>query len=241
MTRKLPDSINPCPITEAIIEIRFETDTPSSVIAGRIYGLLLEFGFETTEVLPTAYMPEEFRKQIGDFKYLPHQKVFGDGFIYQVGPQMFSFSAVGDYPGWEIFKLETKKIFDIILFSTNLVQKVTRLAIRYISIFNRDVFPELDVIFNIGGDDCRKQTTFIRTHIVENSSNVTLTLNNGIVNNQDNSPGMLIDIDIERTTDLSDFNDNYIAFLDKMHQTEKETFFKLLPDEFVQTLNPKYP
>ena len=50
----------------------------------------------------------------------------------------------------------------------------------------------------------------------------------------------LFDVNIYEKFDSSDSVDFIIELLNKIHNAEKETFFGLLKDDFVKSLNPEY-
>lgn len=240
MTRRLPKSINPCPITEAIVEIRFDTDIPRSAVFGMSYSKIKSIIPGRVENLPISKMPEDIFTENEHFKYLPHHRVIGDGYIFQVGPQMISFSIVEGYTEWSKFKQQIKSVFDSML-DAGVIDKITRLGLRYINIFDWNILPELNVILKIGDIDLlNRDTTMIRTLQRNSDSNTTLVVNNGIVNQETHNLATLIDIDVEQVGGLDKFESQYPSYLEKLHAIEKDTFFGLLTDEFIETLKPEY-
>ena len=59
---KLPISIDPCPIIEAIFEIRFESSFPGDAIFGIIYNCFKD-EYQTVEQLPILQLPAAVRTQ----------------------------------------------------------------------------------------------------------------------------------------------------------------------------------
>jgi uncharacterized protein (TIGR04255 family) len=68
---KLPKTINPCPIIDALLEIRFRTTTHPNAVFGLIYNTLQE-DFPRVESLPILQLPDQVRAADPNFKYKPH-------------------------------------------------------------------------------------------------------------------------------------------------------------------------
>ena len=60
--KKLPFSIDPCPILEAIFEIRFESSFPGDAIFGIVYNEFKD-EFQEVEQLPVLQLPAAMRDQ----------------------------------------------------------------------------------------------------------------------------------------------------------------------------------
>ena len=86
---KLPKLIDPCPIIEAIIEIRFESKLISDAIFGVIYNSVKET-FPKTENLPILQIPENIRINDPNLKYNPYYSLLNNNFILQIGPKVVS-------------------------------------------------------------------------------------------------------------------------------------------------------
>ncbi|MDZ7755504.1 TIGR04255 family protein [Rhodohalobacter sp.] len=83
---KLPAKIEPCPILESVIEVRFS----SNEISEAIFGL---FQREIRETLPKYErlgildLPEAIRRQEPNLKYKPHFKFTSDEYDVNLGPK----------------------------------------------------------------------------------------------------------------------------------------------------------
>ena len=82
---KLPKKITPCPIVEAIVEVRFESDIPEDAIFGVIYS---KFKEEYSDLEKTALLqlPEQIRSKDPSLKFKPYYKLRNENFILQIGP-----------------------------------------------------------------------------------------------------------------------------------------------------------
>jgi uncharacterized protein (TIGR04255 family) len=68
---KLPKKISPCPIVEAIIEIRFDASLPGDAIFGIIYNMLKD-EYTNLEKLPILELPDAIRTTDPNLMYSPH-------------------------------------------------------------------------------------------------------------------------------------------------------------------------
>ena len=98
----LPKKIAPCPIVEAILEIRFNSSLPEDAIFGVLYNQFKD-EYPKFEQLPILQLPAAVRSQDPNLRYSQHYKTMQDHFVLQVGPRSFSISNVETYVGWETF------------------------------------------------------------------------------------------------------------------------------------------
>ncbi len=131
---KLPIKIDPCPIIEAIFEIRFESSLPGDAIFGIIYNQFKD-EFQPVEQLPILQLPAAIRAQDPNLKFSPHYKIKKDNFIIQIGHNVFSLTNVKEYCGWEQFSEKIINTYNK-LTDLNLINKQLRVALRYINIFS---------------------------------------------------------------------------------------------------------
>ncbi|MDZ7758957.1 MAG: TIGR04255 family protein [Desulfovermiculus sp.] len=68
---KIPKRIDPCPIVEALYEIRFEPNYPSDAIFGLIYKAMKQ-EFDSFEKLPILELPETIRSTDDVLEYKPY-------------------------------------------------------------------------------------------------------------------------------------------------------------------------
>src|SRR5687768_13516679 len=102
---RLPKKIEICPIIDAVIELRFESNLPPEIIPGIVYG---KFGkrYPKTEKLPLMEVPSSLRDSDPNLMYSPVYKLFNESFIFQIGPRVFSVLCPKEYKGWTSFKAE---------------------------------------------------------------------------------------------------------------------------------------
>ena len=96
---KLPVRISPCPILEAVLEIRYVSGEDWAILPGLLHTHIKE-RYPKHERLPIAEMPEEFFRHDPGVTYAPRMRFIGAGFVIQFGPRVISLLTKGDYPGW---------------------------------------------------------------------------------------------------------------------------------------------
>src|SRR5659263_57254 len=106
----LPVKISPCPILDALLEIRFSSKINSNAVFGLIYNAL-QTNFPKVESLPILQLPDVVRATDPNFRYKPHYKISNEKYVLQIGPDVIAISAFPNYVGWEEF---SDKIFDIL-------------------------------------------------------------------------------------------------------------------------------
>jgi uncharacterized protein (TIGR04255 family) len=110
---KIPKRINPCPIIEAIVEIRFESGMPPDAVFGVLYN---EFksAYKKVEKLPILQLPEIVRAKDINLRFQPHYKLIQDDFLLQIGPSVLSIVNVNEYVGWNNFSSRIRDILSIL-------------------------------------------------------------------------------------------------------------------------------
>lgn len=235
---ELPVSINPCPIIEAIFEIRFESFLPDDAIFGIVYNQFKD-EFQQVEQLPVLQLPAAIRNQDTNLKFTPHYKIKKENFIIQIGPKVFSLANLNDYCGWDKF---SKKIHDTYhkLSKLKLINKHYRTALRYINvfpginIFNKSNFKILLNDEMINDNKINFSSEFPYEHGASNLkliNHAEAAIENQVVK------GSIIDIDTN--VEINKF-DSFQDAIECAHHAEKTLFFDLLGNEFLLSLNPDY-
>lgn len=238
---KLPLKIENCPIIDAIVEIRFETNLPPDAVFGVVYN---QFKSKYTKVddLPLSKAHDIIIQKNPSLKYGAHHKISNGNFVLQVGPNMFAISNVPKYVGWKTYSAE---IYDCLskIDKLGIINKVIRIGIRYINFFELDILNSIRLKINFDGDLFKSNNTVLRTEIIEDEFIKTLQIaNNAIytINNKKDIKGSFIDLDIVLEKEITDFFGNMNKIIEKGHEIEKRQFFSLLEDEFLKSLKPIY-
>jgi len=232
----LPKQINPCPILDALFEIRFSTTIHPSAVFGMMYNGLKE-DFQKVDNLPILQLPEAVRANDPSFKFKPHYRISNEDFVVQIGPEVLTISSFPTYAGWKKFSAQINSILNKVK-NIKIIDSVSRIGIRYINFFEKDIFKDIDLKIYIGKDDIAYQNTVIRTEIEHKYFKSTLQVANNA--NHQNKLGSIIDIDTFRDANLENFFTKKEEIINLGHEFEKELFFSLLKSDFLKELNPVY-
>ena len=238
----LPEKISPCPISEAIVEVRFDSPFPPDAIYGVVYNEFKE-DFPSAKNLPILQIPEPIRSQDPALLYKPYYKLTNSGFVFNIGPKLCGLISQKEYAGWTLFSKKIKDCFERI-FDLEIIEKVTRIGIRYINFFeNRDILEKVNLKLIMNSKPFKSDETILRTVIKADKFICNLQISNKakLKQNNDMHTGSIIDIDVI-TDDISQENPKteIITLIEEGHHKEKELFFTLLDKEFIKTLNPEY-
>ncbi len=235
---ELPCSISPCPIIEAIFEVRFESSLPDDAIFGIVYNQFKD-EFQQVEQLPVLQLPAAIRNQDTNLKFTPYYKIKKDNFIIQIGPRVFSLANLKDYCGWDKF---SKKIHDTYnkLSELKLIDKHYRIALRYINVFpDINIFNKstLKILLNDGQLNDNKINFSSEFPYEYGVSNLKLINYAEVAIENQVIKGSIVDIDTN--VEIDKFG-NFQDAIECAHHAEKTLFFNLLESEFLSSLNPVY-
>jgi len=238
---KIPNKINPCPIVEALVEVRFDSILPDEAVFGVIYN---EFRKDYPEItkLPILQLPEAIRNKDPNLAFQPHYQLQKDSYLMQIGPKVVSFANVNDYVGWGTF---SEVLFKILkrLISTEIIQNISRLGLRYINVFdNLNVFNKSSLKIFLGNIEISQND--INLNVILPSGNFKSRLmiaNNAKVDLKSQGRsiiGSIIDIDVfmEKSFHFKEIE----GLIENAHAEEKKLFFTLLDPQFIRSLNPEY-
>lgn len=235
---QIPQKISPCPIIEAVVEIRFESEMPSDAVFGVLYNDF-KSEYKKVEKLPILQFPEFVRTKDASLKFQPLYKLIRDNFILQLGPNVLAIANVDQYVGWQVF---SQKILDTLLRIKHLgiAEKAVRLGIRYINYFELDIYENIKLKFTLSDEPfTAEQITFrSKLSLGKFKANLNILNNGSISRNNISDLGSVIDIDTYNEDEI-DFSD-IASLIEDGHLEEKKLFFGLLKDEFLHQLNPEY-
>ena len=135
----LPKQITPCPINQAVVEIRFNSTLPPDAVFGVVYNKLKD-SYKTAEQLPILQIPEAVRNNDSNLLYQPHYKLTKDYYALQVGPKVISIAITDQkYTTWDSYYEEIQDVFKKIK-EVDFISNVLRVGLRYINIFAEDIW-----------------------------------------------------------------------------------------------------
>lgn len=239
---KIPRKITPCPILEAVLEIRFESDLPEDAIFGIIYNKFKN-EYSHFEKLPVLQIPEAFRSKDPNLMFSPHYKLQESNFLLQIGPKVFSLVNIKEYSGWDVFSQKIEETFSAILVELEVVKKITKVGLRYINLFHEfNIYDKSTLKITLNDNPLNANQMNLTTEIPsDNCINQLRILNSAEVRiGQNVLKGSIIDIDTVALQFSANSFENLKDIIEKAHIEEKKLFFSLLTPDFIQTLHPVY-
>lgn len=227
---KIPNKITPCPIAEAVVELRYEPSVPAEAIVGILFNAF-KSDFPTLEKLPILELPSVIRDSDPNLKYAAHYRMRSKNFQLLIGPRSFAVINPKEYAGWTTYFSIIEKTFAI-LQGLQVISKPTRIGLRYISFFEKlDIFNNLKMGFELAGNSMIGSNNVVRSEFNYESFKCVVQLaNNSVLNNT--IPGSTIDIDIIKENDAAILT-NLKANIELAHNVEKQIFFSLLKEEYL--------
>jgi len=238
---KLPTLIDPCPIFETVLEVRYVTSEDWSEIPGLLYQFIRE-KYPNKKPLEIDQIPPEIRRTIPEFTYKPLRRFESEQFNLHIGPRVFSLlSKRKNYPGWTAIKDEFQWLLDC-LDKTGIVVEGERLGLRYIDIFKENIFDIIQLDVGIQGSPVASSQLQFGTEFNISPFQCRLLLNNGVNIKEGNeiNKGSAFDLDIWLSADQFDLFNNGLDRFTEAHTLNKKIFFGLLQDDYLHQLNPQY-
>lgn len=238
---KVPVKITPDNLLDTIVEIRYNSNVSHELIPGILSKVLPD---DFIYLNPTNVTPNGLSIDITN----PETKlIFGID-----SPNVFSnkevkiqirrenslvFNCVGNYIGWIKYFTIMEKILKLIS-KEDIFHSYNRIGIRYISKFdNVSIFDKLKGSFKLDVPNKSLNNTTFRTEYFLDDKRIIINLSNNV--QRKDEIYSLIDIDVLVNLKSSNFNE-LLEKIEIAHKDQKETFFGILNDDFLKSLNPKY-
>jgi uncharacterized protein (TIGR04255 family) len=226
------------PIEEATFELRFRPAIYPGAVFGLIYRALQDTHAGEVTRLPIMQLPDEIREKDELLIYRPHYRIRNERFTVQVGPRVLLISCADPYPGWDHFSEEIYADLAAVL-QQEVIDEVERLGLRYVNRFTKNVSDQLTITVVTDSEAIQTGNYSLGLSVEKDEFTNYVFIDNEAP--AEGTPRMtLIDIDTYLTRRFDVRNWDYRDTIERMHTTEKQVFFGLLKDEFVQTLNPQY-
>lgn len=242
MALKLPEKLRRQPVVEALFELRF-TPTKESVgdvLVGMLYSKLPTY--EKIEPLPIASVPREMREKQEPLRYLASHRLVGNGKHIAVGDRVLGFGYAPVYQGWRNFREDIVLVLNT-LRQTQFVAAAERYSLKYVNILeapSQDQLSLLNARFELAGEPASYVGFRLRTErhgsgsitIIELSTDATVRL-------PDRSrTGLLLTVDTICNQSPNEVLDDPYRHLDRLHETCKATFFGLLTEDAINSMEP---
>lgn len=232
-----PTKITPNPLVSSTIEIRFKTEIEHSSIFKLFYGKLSDAlpEFESTT------LPRDIRIKNPELKFYPDYVFSNDDYSVSFNENFISFENITEYKLWENYSLSFKDILSLIL-ESKVIDSIDRIGIRYQSKFSVENFTTiLKETPSMKIDELEENFVSYTTKILSENFDLLVQLKKDITEstfNSEETKGHLIDIDVSISKDI-EYTD-IVNCIESAHSLLKRTFFGLLKDDFIKTLNPEY-
>ena len=234
-------TLSKAPLVDTVVELRFNTHTPSQVMGGLLYSKLQDYGYSVFQELPIMQLPENIRENDPGLKYSINFRIKKDNFWIGVGKSVLTISTIckdGSYVGWDLYKKEIEVVFSVFdeLFSINSFERV---GVRYINIFTRE---------NILNDINLQLTTpwtenlseefsvgFVRTdEDVRSRIQVVYPATMNFETDSTSKTGQLLDIDSYVEGSIP--SDAALDTIGILHDKTEQSFFETLKPDFIEEL-----
>jgi uncharacterized protein (TIGR04255 family) len=249
--RPVPKKINPDNIINAVVEVKYSSNYPFELQAGLLFPVFDETYTYTSRLLKS---PHPYLSMISPpFLEAPLNLngvslFYNDKISVRIAPNSFVISCLDKYIGWHEFGPQIEKVIATIT-KAGYITKWNRVGLRYITEYvNTDLKECTHFSFRFGIPESTSSLTGFHTEFEYQGIKVIINLSNQIPVPRQPSPGAvpeiiptsLIDVDaIKESLDITE-QKALLEEIEKVHDMEKEVFFSLLTEEFIETLNPEY-
>jgi len=238
---RLPTQIEPCPIVEAAVELRFVSTESWRNLPGMLSPRLRKRYPHEIE-LPLAQLPESVRQQEGSFTYQPLLQYEGAEFLIRFGPRALSLiTRTHKYPGWPRFREELTWLWEEMA-AAGFVQEGERLGVRYVDFFTQDIFSLVVLDVSVDGQELEGLEQSFTAVVPWEKSTARLVLTSGAFLNDGKATrrGSILDLDVWQRLASENVFADAAAQVERLHDVNKKLFFGLLKPDFLATLNPVY-
>jgi uncharacterized protein (TIGR04255 family) len=238
---RLPKRIEPCPIVEAAVELRFVSTESWRNLPGLLSPRLRERYPQESE-LPLAQIPERIRQQEAIYTYQALLQYEGPEFLIRFGPRVLTLiTRTHQYPGWQRFREELTWLWKT-ADAAGFVQEGERLGLRYVDFFSQNIFSLVVLGVSVAGRELAGLEQSFSVVVPWDESTARLVLANGAFLNdgRETQRGSILDLDVWQQLASEDVFPDALSRIENLHDVNKKLFFGLLKPEFLATLKPIY-
>ena len=236
---RIPVRIDPCPLIEVIVDLRFVSAVPSEAVFGVIYNRFRKRFGEGVEKLPVLQLPEQIRAHDPNLRYQPCYRLRDGDFVMQIGPQLISFVNLNQYVGWDAFYGRIRESIAWIG-ALNVVDSFLRMGLRYINFFDFDIFEHINLSVMMQDGPLVAKQLAVRSTLETGGylTNLNIVNNSTVSRGGGRRAGSVLDIDTYLEQDGLDMFTSPDTLIGDAHTEEKTLFFGLLKPDFLAQLNP---
>jgi uncharacterized protein (TIGR04255 family) len=248
---QLPKKITPDSIREAVVEIRYMSKVPYEVLIGLFFRALNDsFRYTNRPVQAPNLLPGMPLNNIQELTIrLAVQSLFYNNKIsILILPNAFVFNCLNQYIGWHDYRPQIEQALKLIA-GTDLISEWQRVGLRYVTEYpKKDLRECIKFTFTFGFPDVQSVTTAFRSEFEYHGKRVALNLNNKMPlitaksgeKQSEIVPTSVIDIDVIADNLNIQHLDELLNVIDDNHEREKEIYFGMLTQDFLESLKPEY-
>lgn len=226
--------LTPDPIQDAIVEVKFSSSVPSSVLTGQLYADLVELGFVIQENKLTKsadggiFLEEE-----------PSSIFVNEVISINLKGGSVTFNVINGYPLWENYFEQIKGVLKTID-NKDIISSYNRVGIRYINaLYNEDIYKCLSEEVNITYGEKKPDRLRTNAEFLEDNKRIILRTGNNYIDEQKGLPLSLLDIDVIQEEPMKDL-ETLLEVIDNCHNKEKEYFEYCMSEDALNKYNPTY-
>lgn len=207
------------------------------VVPGFLQTTLETEGWGKIERLPLSDVPREIVAQEPNLQFAPHYTLRKQNFQLLVAPKMLALSCHAPYPGWDRLFGEFQAVYAAT--GERIVERLARVGLRYIDFFPGSIFDNVKLSLALQGMNALPDRMTLHIPFQgRDGFELALRLTNGARRAPyPHESGSLLDVDTAAAPPADAHLDDLIL---SAHRQQKELFFALVEDDFLQTLNPEY-
>lgn len=235
--------LSPCPIIEATIQINCTFLTDPDIVVGQILTLLnREEGLQAkVEKFSLLNLPQDIRLNDPNLRDKPWYRLsVGDNFYILIGLFGIALGINPPYRGWDTFKHFSLFVFNKL--KGTIITEVESISLKYLDFFSEiNIFEKINCSISMNAKQITEIPTIFRTELRENEFVKIVQITNGahLINqalNIDNDGSLL-----ELTLFKKNLNEEeFESIIDKAHTIQKNSFFELLKDDYLNTFEVEY-
>ena len=229
--RKIDDRLR-----DAIVSVQFEPGVAANAVEG-YFDVLFKDTFEAISLgQPNRIQIDQLVIQPQQTFYIQREKKFR----VDITSNSITFNLINEYLGWKEYSTVLKETLTLLL-KEKVIAKVNRIGIRYISVFDQlRIFDKIKPNLRFLPFDENSSRAQFRIELDRDPFLVIVTIINAFPK-PEGEIYSVIDIDTIKIFDLPEVSSQEILkCLEAGHSEQKEVFFSLLEQEFIQSLHPEY-
>lgn len=234
--------IKPNPLITSTVEIRFISDLKEEEVLGvffKIYG-------EQFPNITHRGIPKELKQFQPELEFLTDYILSNDDFSISISNKSIAFENIGEYKLWPSY-FQTIKECLMLLNSLGVIRSITRIGMRYISLFDVivPIKESLNLNFVISYNNYQQDSEHFKLRLNKGDISIFLQVSQnakGIkTETKIEKNGLHLDIDASQIHNLPQtISDELFDNINALHTEEKSLFEFLILDSFLKKLEVKY-